>query len=141
METLMPKRADLVRQDMHWVTVALAAKDLLNEMEFTKGLDIANAVDEALAKFKNSSEFTALLKKNHYASFDAGVEAIFYNIWAHYWDLDYTFLGDEMTGLIREWLEEARLNVPEVMPSSIPPSPPTGKVTEIETLLAEAFEQ
>ena len=41
---------------------------------------IANAVDEALAKFKNSDKFVALLKKDHDVDFDAGVEAIFYNI-------------------------------------------------------------
>ena len=56
-------------------------------------MDIANTVDEALAKFKNSDEFAALLKKDHNVRFDAGVEAIFDNIWAHYRKLDYTFLG------------------------------------------------
>ena len=58
----------------------MAAKDFLKEPELTKGLDIANEVDEALAKFKNSNEFTALLKKDHDARFDIGVEAIFFNI-------------------------------------------------------------
>ena len=33
---------------MHWEAKALAAKDFLKEIEFMKGLDIANAVDEAL---------------------------------------------------------------------------------------------
>ena len=45
-----------------------------------KGLEITNEVNEARAKFKNSDEFVALLKKYHHARFDAGVEAIFYNI-------------------------------------------------------------
>ena len=49
-------------------------------MEFTKGLDIANAIDKALAKFTNSNKFTALLKKDHDTGFDVEVEAIFYNI-------------------------------------------------------------
>ena len=43
----------------------IAAKDFLKEAESMKGLDIANTVDEALAKFKNSDEFAALLKKDH----------------------------------------------------------------------------
>ena len=52
----------------------------LKEVEFTRGLNITNAVDEALAKFKNLEKFAALLKKDHDAGFDARVEAIFYNI-------------------------------------------------------------
>ena len=72
METLMAEKEDLVRQVMNW------------EVEFTRGLDIAKAVDKALAKFKNSNEFIALLKKDHDTKFDVRVEAIFYNIWAHY---------------------------------------------------------
>ena len=99
-----------------------------------KGLDIANEVDEALAKFRSSDEFTTLLMKDHDAGFNAGVEAIFYNIWAHYRDLDYTFLGDELTSLIREWLEEERLNALAAVPSSTPPGRLTGKVAEIETV-------
>ena len=77
-------------------------KDFLKEVEFYKGLDIANVVNEALGKFKNSDEFAALLKKDHDIGFDAWVEAIFYNIWTHYWDLDYAFLGGKLTNLIRK---------------------------------------
>ena len=109
METLMAKMADLVNQVMNQEVEAIATKDFLKEVELTKGLDIANAVDDALTKFKNSDEFTALLKKDHDTGFDARVEAIFYNIQAHYRDLDYTFLGDKQTDLIGEWLEEERL--------------------------------
>ena len=103
-------------------------------------MNIANAVDEALAKFKNSHKFTTLLKKYHDARFDAGVEAIFYNIWAHYRDLDYVFLRGEMIDLIGEWLKEERLNAPNVMPSSTPPGPSTKNAAEIETVSAKAFE-
>ena len=92
-ETLIAEMTDLVPQVMRWEAEAITSKDFLKEAEFTRGLDIANAVDEALAKFKNSDEFAALLKKDHNVRFDAGVEAIFYNIWAHYRDLDYAFLG------------------------------------------------
>ena len=120
----------------------IATKDFLKEVEFTRGLDIANAVEEALAKFKNLDEFATLLKKDHDAGFDVGfdigVEATFYNIWAHYWDLDYAFLGGELTGLIREWLEEERFNALEAMPSSTPPGPLTENAIEIETVPTEA---
>ena len=131
MEMLIAERADLVRQVMHWEAEAMAAKDFLKVVEFTRGLDIANAVDEALAKFKNSDEFAALLKKDHNVGFDAGVEAIFYNIWAHYQGLDYAFLRGELTGLIREWLEKEKLNAPKPVPSSTPPGPPTRNAIEI----------
>ena len=82
---------------MNWEAKAIATKDFLQEVELTRGLDIANAVDGALIIFKNSDEFVALLKtllkKNHDAGFDTRVEAIFYKILAHYRDLDYAFLG------------------------------------------------
>ena len=58
----------------------MTAKEFLKEAECTRGLDIANVVDEIVDKFKNSDEFAALLKKDHDAGFDAEVEAIFYNI-------------------------------------------------------------
>ena len=66
----------------------MAAKDFLKEADFSRGLNTTNAVDEGLAKIENFDEFTALLKKDHDVGFDARVEAIFYNIWANYWDLD-----------------------------------------------------
>ena len=94
----------------------MTAKDFLKEAEFLRGLDIANAIDEALAKFENLYKFTALLKKDHDTGFDAEVEAIFYNIKANYRDLDYAFLGGELTDLIGEWLEEEKLNAPNAMP-------------------------
>ena len=79
METLMAEKIDLVHQVMHWEVEAIVTK-LLKEAEFTRGLDIDNVVNEALAKFKSSDEFAALLKKDHDAGFDVGLEAIFYNI-------------------------------------------------------------
>ena len=99
-------------------------------------MNISNAVDEALAKFKNSVEFVALLKKDHDARYDAEVEAIFYNIWAHYRDLDYAFLGGELTNLIGEWLEEEKLNAPNVTPSPTTPGPLVENAAETETMLA-----
>ena len=50
---------------MHYEAEVIAAKDFLKEVEFTRGLDITNVVEEALAKFKNSDEFAAFLKKDH----------------------------------------------------------------------------
>ena len=116
----------------------MAAKDFLKKAEFTKGLDITNAVDKALAKFKNSDEFTAFFKKDHNGGFDARVEAIFYNIWAHYRDLDYAFLRGELIELISEWLEKERLNTPNAVSSPTPRGPPTENVAETETVLSEA---
>ena len=86
-------------------------------------------------------EFVALPKIDHDIGFDAGVEAIFYNIWVHYRDLDYTFLGGKLTNLIREGLEEERLNAPNVTPPSVPPVPSIRNEVENEIVLAETSEQ
>ena len=116
----MAKKADLINQVMNWEAEVTAAKDSLKEAKLTRGLDIAHEVDEALVKFKSSDEIAALLKKDHDIGFDAGVEAIFYNIWAHYRDLDYAFLGGELTDLTREWLEKERLNASTIMSPFVP---------------------
>ena len=63
METLMAEKADIICQVMHWEAESIAAKDSLKKSEYTRGLDIANVVDEDMAKFKSSDEFTILLKK------------------------------------------------------------------------------
>ena len=137
METLRAEKADLVDQVMNWEAEAITARDSLKEAELSRGVDIANAVEEVLAKFKSLDEVAAFLKKDHETGFNARVEAIFYNIWAHYGDLDYAFLGDELAGLIGECLEEGRLNAPDVAPPSAPPGPSTGNVAEIETAPSE----
>ena len=80
----MAEKVDIVNQVMNWEAEVITAKDSLKDVKLMRGLDITNIVDEALVKFKSSDEFTALLKKDHDTGFDAGVEAILYNIWAHY---------------------------------------------------------
>ena len=70
----------------------------------------------------------------------SGVETIFYNIWAHYRDLDYAFLGGELTDLIGEWLEEEKLNAPNVEPSPTPPGPLAKNAVEIENVSTGASE-
>ena len=57
----MLERADLVDQVMSWEVEAITAKESLKEDELLRSEDAANAVDEALAKFKSSVEFVALL--------------------------------------------------------------------------------
>ena len=99
--------------------------------------DIANAVDKALAKFKSSDEFAVFLKKDHDTGFDAVVEAIFFNIWTHYRDLDYAFLGGELTDLVGEWVEEERLHASDIAPSSTPPGTLIKNVVEIEIMPTE----
>ena len=125
METLMVEKVDLVDHVMNWEAEAIAARDSLMEVKLTRGVDITNAVDKTLAKFKSSNEFATLLKKDHKTRFDTRVEAIFYNICTHYRDLDYAFLRGELIDLIGEWLEEERLNGPDVALPSAPFSPST----------------
>ena len=136
----MAERADLVDQVMSWEAEAITAKDSLMEVELSGGKDITNAVDVALAIFKSLDVFAMLLKKNHDIGFDAGVEAIFYNIWAHYRDLDYAFLGRELTDLIREWIEEERLNAHDVALPFVPFNPSTRNVVKIEISSAKNSE-
>ena len=66
-------------------------------------VEVASAVEEVVVKFKESEEFTALLKKDYHNGYDVRVVEIFYNIWAKYWDLDFTFLEGEPTNLTCEW--------------------------------------
>ena len=69
-----------------------------------RDVEVASVVAEAVVKFKESEEFITLLKKDYHNDYDVGVVKIFYNVWAKYRDLDYTFLGGELTSLIGEWL-------------------------------------
>ena len=98
----------------------LFPKELLKEAEFMRDVELASTVAKAIIKFKGSEEFTALLKKDYHNGYDVGVVEIFYNIWAKYWDLDYTFLEGELTNLIGEWLEAGKLIASNPAPSSPP---------------------
>ena len=140
-EALVAKIVDLVNQVMSWEAEAITARDSLKEAELSRSEDIANAVDEALAKFKSSNEFSTILKKDHDTGFDADVEAIFYNIWTHYRDLDYAFLGIELTDLIWEWIEKKRLSALDVTLPPVPSDPLTRYMAEIEILPVETSEQ
>ena len=136
-EASMVEGANLINQVMSWKAEAITARDSLKEAKLSRGEDIANAVDEALAKFKSSKEFATLVKNDHDTGFDAEVEAIFYNISTHYRDLDYAFLEGKLTAFIREWIEEKRLNVLNVASPSMPSDPLTRNTVEIEISPAE----
>ena len=58
-----------------------------------RDVEVASAVAKAVVKFKESEEFTALLKKEYHNNHDVRVVEIFYNIWAKYRDLDYVLRG------------------------------------------------
>ena len=137
----MMKRVDFVDQVMSWEVEAITARNFLKEAELSRGEDIANAVDEALAKFKSSKEFATLLKKDLDTGFNAELEVIFYNIWMHYPDLDYAFLGSELTDLIGEWIKEEKLNASDVVSPSVPFDPSTSNAAEIKSLPAKTSEQ
>ena len=66
---------------------------------------------------------------------------IFYNIWAKFWDLDYSFLGDELIDLIGKWLEVEKLNAPNHAPLSPPFGPSAKDVVGVEGVPAGASEQ
>ena len=62
----------------------MSAKESLKEAEFIRDTEVASAVAEAIVKFKESEEFSALLKKKYHNSYDVEVVEIFYNILAKY---------------------------------------------------------
>ena len=71
----------------------MSIKESLKEAEFMRDAMVASAVAEVVVKFKESEEFNALFKKDYHNVYDVRMVEIFYNIWAKYWDLNYTFLG------------------------------------------------
>ena len=44
----------------------MSARELLKEAEFMRDVEVASAVAEAIVKFKESEEFTALFKKDYW---------------------------------------------------------------------------
>ena len=90
-------------------------------------------VAETVIKFKESEEFTTLLRKDYHNGYDVEVMEIFYNIWK-YWDLDYMFLRGEFSNLIGEWLKAEKLNASNPAPSSLPliPSVEDAMGTEVQ---------
>ena len=88
-----------------------------------RDVEVASTVVKVVVKFKKSEEFTALPKTDYHNGYDVEVMEIFYNIWVNYRDLDYSFLGSELTNLIGEWLEVEKLNAPNPVPLSPPPDP------------------
>ena len=106
-----------------------------------RDVDVASVIAEAVVKFKDSEEFTALLKKDYHSGYYVGAVDIFYNIWAKYQDLNYSFLGGELTNLIGEWIKAEKLNVPDPEPLSPPPGPSVEGVIGAENMPVGAFEQ
>ena len=119
-KALTLERANLIGQVQTQEAVALSARELLKEAKFMRDIEVASMVAKVAIKFKESKELTALLKKDYHNGYDVGVMEIFYNIWAKNQDLDYSFLGGELTNLICERLKEEKLNAPNPMPSSLP---------------------
>ena len=58
----------------------MSARELLKEAEFMRDMEVTSAVAEAVIKFKELEEFTALHKKDYHNDYDVRVMEIFYNI-------------------------------------------------------------
>ena len=92
-EALTSEMAYHIEQVQTREAKAMLAKESLKEAKFMRDVEVASAIAEALVKFKESKEFTALLKNDYHNGYDVGEVEIFYNIWAKYQDLDYMFSG------------------------------------------------
>ena len=79
-EALASERANLIEQVQTQEVEALSAKESFKEAKFTRDVEVASAVAEAIVKFKVSKEFITLLKKDYHNGYDVGVVEIFYNI-------------------------------------------------------------
>ena len=79
-EALTSERVDLIRHVQTREAEVLSARELLKEVEFMRDVEVARAVAEAVVKFKESEEFTTLLKKDYHNDYNVKVMEIFYNI-------------------------------------------------------------
>ena len=88
LETLTIDNAILTGKVSTFEAKAWAAEERLKEVEFARDVDVGEAGEEAMAKFRRSEEFFVFLKAEHdvgYATgydtgYDTGVEEIFFNI-------------------------------------------------------------
>ena len=64
-EALAGNNAELTGKVATFEARAWAAKEYLKEAKVAKDAEITRAVKEAMVRFKQSEEFTALLKKEH----------------------------------------------------------------------------
>ena len=91
---------------------ARVAEERLAHEEFAKDAYIGEvvelAVEQAMAKFKQSDEFATFLTIERDAGYDLGVKEIFFNIWSKCRNVDYRFLGAAFVNIMEEWIEEER---------------------------------
>ena len=83
-KALADNNADLIDKVATFEAKSQAAEEYLKEAKLARDTKITRAAEEAVLKFKQFEEFTALLKKEHDAGYDMGydvsVEEIFFNI-------------------------------------------------------------
>ena len=58
----------------------MSTKESLKDAEFMRDVEVTSTVAEALVKFEESKEFTALFKNDYHNNYDVEVVEIFYNI-------------------------------------------------------------
>ena len=78
-EASTSERANLIGQVQTQEVVALSTRELLKETKFMRDVEMASTVAEVVVKFKESKEFTALLKKDYHNGYDVRVMEIFSN--------------------------------------------------------------
>ena len=69
-KVLTSEKVDLIVQVHTQEAEALSARELLKEIELMRDVEVASVIAEAIVKFKESEEFTALLKKDYHNGYD-----------------------------------------------------------------------
>ena len=69
-KVLTSEKVDLIVQVHTREAEALSARELLKEIELMRDVEVASAIAEAIVKFKESEEFTTLLKKDYHNGYD-----------------------------------------------------------------------
>ena len=91
MQNLLPRVLEATAQ---------ANKERVAQEEFTRDALTRKAVEQVVGKFKQSEEYPTILDTQHDASYDLGVEEIFFNIWRKHRDVNYKFLGIKLLNLM-----------------------------------------
>ena len=92
-------------------------------------------MEQVVEDFKRSEEYAAIMTTQYDASYDKGVEEVFFNIWRKRWDINYKILGVELRKLRARWIDEEKDGILDTRP---PHSPQYSEVEEDDEVVEVA---